>query len=387
MKKNSSVLILIFFFMASSMVFSQSITVTNPNLNSNWCIGNTYNITWNKSGNLAPKVKVNIFKGSIAQANFIEQLTGDNSGTIEWEIKSSLYTQGSYILRIKEDKEGVVVYGDSVVFSLKKCMTSFNPNINKTILKTKPVLIDLPDFEVYGKQLGFVGCNIEFHVAVKNRGNKDAGTVPVRLNITGPSGSPYSNYTLNSTLPCPTLQQNMTCDWTRTFTIKKSGLYRFKFTVNPEMTIRESKFGNNSSEEVISVQKPDLIVWISPPSKAYLAFKSTTVFYVKNQGRGCADPSKLRTYMKQKGVKLHSIPTLRHNEIYKITRTEKWFTLGTKKITAFADYDPQKVDELNENNNSYQTSVRVKAATTTFDQSGLAPPPAGFFENARVINK
>jgi hypothetical protein len=368
-----------------NIVSSQTITVTNPAGGEVWYKGVGYTITWTKdlgpSGSMDPNVKIKLLNPD-ANLNIAMTMSTPNDGSFDWTIPGTI-PDGNYTVRVKTTDDAYS--DDSEVFRIEKRPMPEISKIDKNISAAPPH--PLPDFEAYGEQLGYIGCDtVKYHIAVKNKGNEDADVVPVRLKITGPPGSPYSNYTINENLPCP-LPQNMSCSWEKTFTIKHYGLYHFLFTVNPNNTPLESRRNNNVVDDMIDIQKPDLTVWISPSPVAYLTMKTNVVFYVKNQGRGCAAASVLRTYLQEKGADLHSIPVLRMNEIYKVTRSETWYKLGTKTITGIADYTPEKVDETNENNNSYQTSLKVKAMTTSFDQSGLEPPPPGFFENARVINK
>ncbi len=99
-----------------------SITVTNPTGSSQWCRGQSSNITWTSSGSLNANVKINIFKNSINQANFVQQLTATTaSGSKSWAIPASAAT-GTYFVRIKEAVG--TVYGDSPGFQVKDCGTT-----------------------------------------------------------------------------------------------------------------------------------------------------------------------------------------------------------------------------------------------------------------------
>jgi len=103
------------FPIAVSSVSPPDITVTSPTSCDSWQKTKTYTITWSKSGTMSSNVKINIFKNSISPSNFVEQLTGSNSGSITWTIGSG-YTAGTYLIRIKTDDNAV--YGDSQSFQI-----------------------------------------------------------------------------------------------------------------------------------------------------------------------------------------------------------------------------------------------------------------------------
>ncbi len=92
-----------------------SITITSPASGDTWNKNNTYDIKWNKTGTMSSNVKVNIFRNTTDPANFVQQLTGPNTGSISWTIPGT-YVNGSYIMRIKTDDSAV--YGDSSIFEI-----------------------------------------------------------------------------------------------------------------------------------------------------------------------------------------------------------------------------------------------------------------------------
>ena len=73
----------------------------------------TYKIAWSKTGTMSANVKINIYKDSLLVENFVQQLTGPNTGSIDWTIPGA-YVNGNYILRIKTVDNAVI--GDSDVF-------------------------------------------------------------------------------------------------------------------------------------------------------------------------------------------------------------------------------------------------------------------------------
>ena len=90
--------------------------------------------------------------------------------------------------------------------------------------------------------------------------------------------------------------------------------------------------------------------------------------------------------MKNKGVKTYSIPQLRPGDIYLVKRTVKWFTLGSKKIAATADYTNTVGEGQFENNNTDEKSIWVKSLLTPSPTGNSHPAPPGFFENSTILN-
>ncbi|MCK5221905.1 MAG: hypothetical protein KAR14_10025, partial [Candidatus Aminicenantes bacterium] len=117
-----------------------SITVTSPTTGTKWAKGTTKTITWDKSGDLDSNVKINIFRNSILESNFVVQLTGPNTGSKSWNIPSS-YDPGTYYLRIKENVG--TVQGDSRAFEITNQMYVLTPLI-ATMFKPHSIEITEP---------------------------------------------------------------------------------------------------------------------------------------------------------------------------------------------------------------------------------------------------
>ncbi len=92
-----------------------TLTVTEPDPGEDWEKGKSHMITWTSSGCTNNNIKINIFRNSIIQSNFVDQLTSTNSGSKSWLIPSN-YTTGNYIMRIKTEDE--LCKGDSGVFQI-----------------------------------------------------------------------------------------------------------------------------------------------------------------------------------------------------------------------------------------------------------------------------
>jgi hypothetical protein len=107
--------------MTTFVIYSQTITVTNPNSGTVWYIGGKAVIKWTNNGNTGTHVKINIFRNSIAQSNFKLQIKCSNTGLKKWIIPNS-FTPGKYIIRIKgvdNNWNDTGIHGDSALFSIK----------------------------------------------------------------------------------------------------------------------------------------------------------------------------------------------------------------------------------------------------------------------------
>jgi len=118
----------IYFFgiliLLSGLIFSQSITVTNPHSGQTWYKGNTYTITWTKSGSMNANVKIRLYQGSTKILGIIDSTP--NNGSYSWTIPASL-ASGTYYIRIKTIDNAV--YDNSDAFTIKsKSGINFNTN-------------------------------------------------------------------------------------------------------------------------------------------------------------------------------------------------------------------------------------------------------------------
>ncbi len=128
MKKFTLAIIVTLFI--TGLLVSQTITVTSPAAGSIWDKGSAQNITWRSSDCSDTSIKINIFRNSILEANFVEQLTCTDTGSKSWTIPLS-YTAGNYILRIKTADN--LCRGDSGLFEIRDARDlTETPEINIT---------------------------------------------------------------------------------------------------------------------------------------------------------------------------------------------------------------------------------------------------------------
>ena len=130
MKKFYLVLLLVIF--GVFQVSGAAITVNKPDGSVGWFKGNTYLIKWTPNGCQETDYKINIFKGSVDQANFKLQLTASGVTQKNWKIPAD-FEAGTYVIRVKAEN---TCLGDSNEFEIK---TKFliNPGVIKKI-KKKP---------------------------------------------------------------------------------------------------------------------------------------------------------------------------------------------------------------------------------------------------------
>ncbi|MEN8222655.1 MAG: Ser-Thr-rich GPI-anchored membrane family protein [Acidobacteriota bacterium] len=137
-----------------------NITVVSPSSCSSWSINNTYTITWLKEGTMSANVKINIFKDYIDTANFVEQLTGPNTGSIDWTIPGS-YSDGNYILRIKTD-DGLVS-DDSQTFTVNSTIVS-TPSITVTSPTSCDTWTKLKTYKIAWSKAGTMSANVKINI-------------------------------------------------------------------------------------------------------------------------------------------------------------------------------------------------------------------------------
>ncbi len=106
----------VFFFiigLIAAFGFSQSIIVTNPHSGQTWNKGNTYTITWTKSGTMNANVKIRLMQGSTKILSITDST--ENDGSYSWTVPASI-ANGFYYVRVKTIDN--TVYDDGEVFTI-----------------------------------------------------------------------------------------------------------------------------------------------------------------------------------------------------------------------------------------------------------------------------
>lgn len=189
MNKYKSLLFLIIFTCAS--LVGGAIIVSSPKPGQDIEKGTKLDIKWTSPGCSGPAVKINIFRNSIVQANFVLQLTGPNNGSKSWFIPGN-FASGKYILRIKTDEKGCL--GDSGVFDI---VDKKGPNIGiiqVQKLKTPPPAENIPRHRAPAiEQPSNASFNIKnIHYGVNKNGRIDA--VWVRVGYNSKTSFSFSKY-------------------------------------------------------------------------------------------------------------------------------------------------------------------------------------------------
>ena len=337
---------------------SANITVTNPHSGQIWCKGKTYTITWTKSGSMDTNVKIRLFHGStkIPLTN-----STPNNGSYSWTIPSSL-SNGSYYIRVRTVDNHV--YDDGSYFTIQNCFAGIGNTNYRSKYGSAYKLQKLPDFGVFGEQLGFIDWDnkiVEYRVSVKNKGQKDAPHVPVKLEIYLRGNPGRIVKTINYTYPL--ILKGDTVNFVRTYQLTDIGTYDFIFKVNPDATIKEYKYSNNSAKRMtISREKlPDLIVWLMT-QRVDIISRSRIWIGVQNIGQKTSSPTKLKVYIQTKGTKYLNIPAIAPGKFYTAERKE-WFH-SLKDVWVEMWIDPYNtVREDREKNNYAKTKLDVWSHT------------------------
>ena len=119
------------FFFLTGVIFTQTITVTNPSQGAVWNKGTKYNITWTTTGNVYQSVKIRLFNSSAT----VKELDIDDSipttdGSVEWTIPGTV-NPGSYVVIVRTSNNSTT--GISKVFTIAGV-----PEVEPSITFSKP---------------------------------------------------------------------------------------------------------------------------------------------------------------------------------------------------------------------------------------------------------
>ncbi len=336
--------------------------IINPNVSVSWAKYTTHTISWSYNGE--GDIMIQLFQsGSPAGTIY----NGANSGSFSWTIDKYLngnpIATGSYKLRVRSKLDSSKY--DEISIQIKDTLI-YNPKIipDNNINKQQFTIMKLPDFYPYGEQLGYISWKhkiVKYHVAVKNKGQKDANNVPVKLEIYLRGTPGHIVKTINHTYP--SIPKGMTVVFDRTYQLNNIGTYDFIFKVNPDATVNESVYSNNSAKRMtISREKlPDLIVWLMTP-KVDIISRSRIWIGVKNIGTKTSSPTKLKVYIQTKGTKYLDIPAIAPGNFYTAERKEWFHSLKDVWVEMWIDpYNTLREDR--EDNNHAKTKLKVWSHT------------------------
>ncbi|MBE0665289.1 MAG: hypothetical protein IH584_05650 [Candidatus Aminicenantes bacterium] len=121
MKKAIFLAVVIFLTMAlGSHLWGQTITVTSPAANNEWCRGSSHTITWTSSG-VTGNVAIHLYP--VNQPNVSPMLIASNTandGNFLWLFPASCPT-GTYTIRVQSGVPGAWIFDYSDYFTIKAC--------------------------------------------------------------------------------------------------------------------------------------------------------------------------------------------------------------------------------------------------------------------------
>ena len=344
-----SIILLFILFVSVGIIFSQSVNVTSPAAGVTWNKGSTHTITWTSPGCQSGDVKINIFKNSATVANFVLQLTGANNGSKSWNIPSN-FADGNYIIRVKTDPAETGCVGDSGLFTI-----GTPPTITFQPMTVEAYFIKLPDLEIkiipipaspdiYQKTL------VEFRV--KNIGEGASKATKMKI---------FMGQNNTDTWDVKALEPGRFMYKTKEITPEGVGYIAWSANVDADNKIGDSKRPNNYAKYKMIIKGPDLVVAVRTSDRPTLATKERILAYIRNNGPVKSTPCKLNFYLKNNGTSVFNIPALNPGEVHEVSRNEKWFTLGKKKVSLTIDPE-NSVPESNEKNNHVEGKIKVITA-------------------------
>jgi hypothetical protein len=138
MKKKAAFLSFMFMLIGLGLIHSQTITVTNPTAGKVWCKGQSYDITWTKTGTMPNFVKIWLRNPASTQTILEISAQTENDGSFSWPVPASI-ANGNYRIRVVTG--GGAIWGDSGIFEIDNCgqgsITVTKPTANDVWCKGK----------------------------------------------------------------------------------------------------------------------------------------------------------------------------------------------------------------------------------------------------------
>ncbi|MEN8222855.1 MAG: CARDB domain-containing protein [Acidobacteriota bacterium] len=329
------------------MLASQGITVNSPAAGVTWVKGQSKVISWSRSGcsSQSQIYKINIFRGSVDPANFVEQLTANNVTSKQWTVPTS-YTDGQYVIRVKTDDS--VCKGDSGVFTINGgTIITFQPvTVQAHFIKTPDLKMTIipvtgPTTEVNKKTL------MEFKV--DNIGEGESKATKMRV---------FMGQNNTDTWDVKSLKPGRFMYKTKEVTPDGPGYYMWSADVDHDNKIGDSKRQNNFAKYKMIIKGSDLVVAFDGGIRSVITTTATVKGYVRNNGKVKSTPCKLKIYMEKNGTKKYNIPALNPGEVYEVARGEKYYIAQTITVKMTIDSE-NDVKEENEKNNYIQESIKI----------------------------
>jgi hypothetical protein len=381
MNKRLMVLVAVAFLLLGSYAYGGCLTVVSPNGGEVWPPGTSHNIRWSSSCLPGTNVKIILRKGGAYFGKIATNIPASQA-VHPWTVgnyQGGTAPQGSDYKILVKTMDNAARDASDADFSISNTgLPAYNDSGGLHLPPPKmPVPLAFePDFEIYGTTLQFVQSpvnlvKVRFHTAIRNAGKADATNIKVKLKITGPAGSTLNNYSETSTYP--SLPVGMSLTYNRTFNILTPGKYYFTLIADPDNSISEISENNNTVTRNITVNAPDLIVWLLTPD-IYMSIEQVISVGVLNIGTSASPATQLVVEIEGKGTRTFIVPTLGPCEFKIFDRKERFYTHLDKWIKMGAD-PSNNMRELRKGNNNVRTNLNIHALTSGFNTSGLVAPP------------
>ena len=351
------------------------ITITSPSGGQDYCLNEQQYIQWQTTGGVATTVSIFLMEpnGQSVHRTIADDIP--NSGQHLWNREAA--DEGNYFIRIegKNTASEDIITGQTGLFMLKDCL---KPDLQTGIMNVSPI-----DSGVIGE-----GQRVNYKSEIKNTGEVPIQNPVVKMILDRPGNEPTTQITRTLNV---TLAKGQKANFEKAFRIQKPGTYTVTLILDPDDSVNEMNENNNRTTWSFNASPlPDLIVYVDNAKRPPVGREREIRIVVKNIGSVETNTYgnwKLRSYVKQKGVKTYDIPPLAPGETHTIKRKHKWGTAGTKKINARIS---SSRTEINVNNNfvessffvrlphhdTYSTAPKVKCSTgeTFYSWEGIENP-------------
>jgi hypothetical protein len=127
--------------LCSGLVFSQSISVTNPTANKSWIKGRSYTIVWTKSGSMPNQVRIALVNEAANDIVHDIAIDTPNDGSYVWPIPMVAFPNGRYKIAVRA--KGTNITGVSPAFNIRLKLGPVEampapPKPRKEVVKIEP---------------------------------------------------------------------------------------------------------------------------------------------------------------------------------------------------------------------------------------------------------
>ncbi|GEM_PF-2514802 len=366
-----------------SLIFSQQITnVILIPTKGTYCVGDHVVIKWsysnfnsssNNTSNNVNKVRITLWReGGTQNTCKIDKnipLERGNTG-YSWTIPATcINPHTSSVENLQTTKVRVKVrWQNPMVAEVSGTSPFFNIGCPNTA-NHKPELV-IQEIIYRPDRLNERDNVVSLYTRVANTGRTGSSNFKIKMILRGPSNFVTKQWII----PVDGLRPHTSTSVSKGERLDKIGLYRFTVTVDEEDEVDEVNEGNNEKYKIFALMPMcDLQVYLPGKKPFFITQKRKFTAEIKNVGHGTCPPTFLHFYVKEKGTRTYNIPRLEPGKKYTVTRSERWYTAGTRSISVRVDPDG-KIEEIREDNNYKKISVKVRVPAVYFDSSGLSLP-------------